>query len=161
MKIALIAAVAENGVIGDSKSIPWHYPADLKHFKECTVSHPVIMGRRTYEAIVDRLGEPLPDRLNVVLSTNGIDVLDGAVQANSIPEAIEIAAATDAEIAFVAGGGSIYEQFLPRADRLYITEIPETPPGDTHFPEWDRDRWELIEQEERGDLVFSTYERSR
>ncbi|MGM0372148.1 MAG: dihydrofolate reductase [Halobacteriota archaeon] len=161
MKIALIAAVAENGVIGDSKSIPWHYPADLKHFKELTVGHPVIMGRRTYEAIVDRLGEPLPDRLNVVLSTDGIDVLDGAVQANSIPEAIEIAAANDAEIAFVAGGGSIYEQFLPRADRLYITEIPETPTGDTHFPEWDPDRWALIEQDKRGDLVFSTYERSR
>jgi dihydrofolate reductase len=159
MKLALIAAVGENGVIGDGKSIPWHYPEDLKHFKERTVGHPVIMGRRTYEAIVDRLGEPLPDRLNIVLSTNGVETKPGAVQVGSIPEAIAVASDTDSEIAFVAGGGSIYEQFLPRADRLCLTRIPEAPEGDTHFPEWDRSNWRLLEREERGDLTFLTYER--
>ncbi|MBS3759901.1 dihydrofolate reductase [Halodesulfurarchaeum sp.] len=159
MNIAIVVAVAQNGVIGDEKSIPWQYPEDLAYFKTLTVGHPVIMGRRTYEAITKRLGEPLPDRLNIVLSSQDLDLPDGAVQAGSIEAALEVAAETGSEIAYVIGGASVYEQVLPRTDRLHVTEIPESPPGDTHFPEWDRSEWEEVEREERGELVFRTYER--
>ncbi|MFB6110764.1 MAG: dihydrofolate reductase [Halodesulfurarchaeum sp.] len=160
MKLALIVAVAENGVIGDGTSIPWHYPEDLKHFKERTLGHPVIMGRRTYEAIRSRLDEPLPGRLSIVLTTEGIEPTERAVSVESVPGAIEVAAETDAEVAFVAGGASVYEQFLPRADLLYLTRIPEKPEGDTHFPDWDRSAWTLLDREKRGDLTFLTYERA-
>jgi len=159
MRLAIVAAIAENGVIGDDGEMPWHYSADLKRFKELTVGHPVILGRKTYEAIVDRLGEPLPDRLNVVLSTQEQTLPDGAEHAESIDEAVEIAAETGAEVAYVVGGATVYEQFLPRTDRLYITEIPEKPDGDTTFPEWDRSQWELLEREEAGEIAFLTYER--
>ncbi|MFP4529932.1 MAG: dihydrofolate reductase [Halodesulfurarchaeum sp.] len=159
MKLAIVVAVAENGVIGDAGGMPWHYPADLARFKELTMGHPVIMGRRTYESIVDRLAEPLPGRLNVVLSTSDLDLPEGAVQAESVEEAIELAGKTGPETAYVVGGASVYEQFLPEADRLYLTEIPETPDGDTEFPPWDRSEWDLVEQEEAGELIFRTYER--
>jgi dihydrofolate reductase len=160
MKVAIVVAVAENGVIGDEGSIPWHYPEDLAYFKDVTVGNPVIMGRRTYEAITDRLGEPLPDRLNIVLSSQDLDLPDGAVQAGSIEAALDIAAETGTETAYVIGGASVYEQVLPRTDRLHVTEIPESPPGDTHFPEWDRSEWEEVERKERDRLVFRTYERT-
>ncbi|MDZ7849939.1 MAG: dihydrofolate reductase [Halodesulfurarchaeum sp.] len=159
MKVAIVVAIAENGVIGDAGGMPWHYPADLARFKELTMGHPVILGRRTYESIVDRLGEPLPGRLNVVLSTGDLDLPEGAVQAESIDEALELAKETGSETAYVVGGAVVYEQFLPQADRLHVTEIPESPNGDTEFPDWDRSEWELEEQSERGELTFRTYER--
>jgi dihydrofolate reductase len=160
MKLAIVVAVAENDVIGDDNGMPWHYPADLAHFKALTTGHPVILGRRTFEAIVDRLGEPLPDRLNVVLSTRDLDLPEGAVRAESTDEAVEIAAERGADVAYVVGGASIYEQFLPETDRLHLTEIPEAPDGDTHFPDWDRSNWNLIDREDRGELTFLTYERA-
>jgi dihydrofolate reductase len=159
MKVAIVVAVAENGVIGDEGSIPWHYPEDLAYFKEVTIGHPVIMGRRTYEAITERLGEPLPERLNIVLSSQDLDLPEGAVQAGSIDAALDLAAETDSEVAYVIGGASVYEQVLPRTDRLYVTEIPESPAGDTHFPAWDRSQWEEVDHEERDGLVFRTYDR--
>lgn len=159
MNVALVAAVAENGVIGADGEMPWHYPADLAHFKEVTVGHPVILGRRTFEAIRNRLGGPLPDRTNIVLSRGDPDLPTGAVLAGSIDEALEKAAATGSSVAYVAGGATIYEQFLPLADRLYLTEIPETPDGDTTFPDWDASEWTLVERTADGDLSFLTYER--
>ena len=159
MNVALVAAVAENGVIGADGEMPWHYPADLAHFKELTVGHPVILGRRTFEAIRNRLGGPLPDRLNVVLSRSDPDLPAGAVLAGSTDEALEEAAATGSSVAYVVGGATVYEQFLPMADRLYLTEIPESPDGDTTFPDWDPSEWTLTERETAGDLTFLTYER--
>ena len=159
MKLAIVAAVAENGVVGNDGGMPWHYPEDLAHFKNLTTGHPVILGRRTFESIVDRLGEPLPDRLNVVLSTQDLDLPAGAVQAESTDEAVEIAAETESSVAYVVGGASVYEALLPETDRLHLTEIPESPAGDTHFPDWDRSNWELLDREERGELIFLTYER--
>lgn len=164
VEIALVAAIAENGVIGADGDMPWHYPADLEHFKELTTGHPVVMGRRTYESIASRLGGPLPDRTNVVLSTRDLDLPDGAVLADSIEAALDAAAAAvDAlpggETVYVIGGASVYEQFLPRADRLVVTEIPESPTGDTRFPEWDEREWVEAEREEPGELAFVTYER--
>jgi dihydrofolate reductase len=159
MNVAIVAAVAENDVIGAGGEMPWHYPADLARFKELTVGHPVILGRRTFEAIRERLGGPLPDRTNIVLSRGNPDLPTGAVLAGSVEEALEEAAQTGTDVAYVAGGATIYEQFLPRADRLHMTEIPETPEGDTQFPDWDPSEWRLTKRETEGPLTFLTYER--
>ncbi|MFB6174295.1 MAG: dihydrofolate reductase [Halobacteriales archaeon] len=159
MELALIAAVAENGVIGRDGEMPWHYPADLAHFKETTMGHPVIMGRVTYKSIAAQLGGPLPGRRNIVLSRSGVDAPDEVVIAEGVDEAVDAAAETGAETAFVAGGATVYEQFLPRADRLVITAVPGEPEGDTRFPEWDRSEWEEVDREEDGELAFVTYVR--
>ncbi|MFB6139033.1 MAG: dihydrofolate reductase [Halosimplex sp.] len=163
--IALIAAVAENGVIGDEGEIPWHYPADMAHFKETTTGHPVVMGRVTYESISGQLGGPLPGRTNVVLTRSGVEAPEGVVQVASVDAAVEAAAdAADADAAaetvFVAGGATVYEQFLPRADRLVLTEVPGEPEGDTEFPSWDPEEWRAVERTTEGSLSFVTYERA-
>ena len=159
MRLVLIAAVAENGVIGSDGDMPWHYPADLAHFKETTTGHPVIMGRKTYESIVSGIGGPLPDRTNVVLSTRPLDLPDGAVHAGSVDAAIDVARGTGSEVAYVIGGATVYEQFLPYADRLVLTEIPESPAGDTHFPTFDPETWREASRVSREELVFVEYER--
>jgi len=164
MDLALVAAVAENGVIGADGEMPWHYPADLAHFKETTMGHPVIMGRVTYESIAGQLGGPLPGRTNVVLTRSGVDAPDEVRQVESVDAAVEAAADAAAEAgvetAFVAGGATVYEQFLPRADRLVITEVPGEPAGDTRFPEWDREAWTESSRADDGELSFVTYERA-
>ena len=159
-EIVLIAAVAENGVIGDDGGMPWHYPADLRRFKEATMGHPVVLGRRTYESIVAELGEPLPGRTNVVLSTRDLDLPEGAILADGVETALEDAeAAPGGETVYVAGGATVYEQFLPRADGLLLTEIPESPDGDTRFPDWSTEEWREVSREREGELSFVTYER--
>ncbi len=161
MDVVLVAAVAENGVIGSDGGMPWHYPADLAHFKETTMGHPVVMGRTTYESIVAAIDGPLPGRTNVVLSSRAdeLDLPVGAVGAGSIGEALDRAAETGSDTVYVVGGATVYEQFLRRADRLVVTEIPESPDGDTFFPEFDRETWREVEREEREGLAFVTYER--
>lgn len=159
VEIALIAAVAENRVIGKDGEMPWHYPADLAHFKETTMGHPVIMGRVTYESISGQLDGPLPGRTNIVLTRTGVEAPGEVVQADSIDAATAAAAETGAETAFVAGGASVYEQFLPLADRLVVTEVPGEPDGDTKFPEWDAADWAETGRETDGELSFVTYER--
>ena len=158
-EIALIAAVAENGVIGVDGEMPWHYPADLAHFKKTTIGHPVVMGRVTYESISSQLGGPLPGRTNVVLTRSGVDAPEDVVQVESVDAAVEVATATGSDTAFVAGGATVYEQFLPRADRLVLTEVPGEPEGDMYFPEWDREDWVEYERVEREELAFVTYRR--
>jgi dihydrofolate reductase len=159
IELVLIAAVAENGVIGDDGGMPWHYPADLAHFKETTMGHPVILGRRTFESIAAQLDGPLPGRTNVVLSRSDPSVPEGVVVAGSVEEAVEAALAADAETAYVAGGATVYEQFFSLADRLVLTEVPEEPEGDTRFPEWDSGEWVEVERVEDDELAFVTYER--
>jgi dihydrofolate reductase len=154
--------------------MPWHYPADLAHFKRLTTGHPVIVGRATYESIADRIGGPLPDRTSVVLTTRDLDLPEGAVVANDIGEALDLAVADAADRgvdeAYVIGGATVYEQFLDRADRLVLTEVPEQPDGDTRFPDWDAEEWVETEREVVGsdggdsdgnddDLAFVIYER--
>jgi len=164
--IVLVAAVAENRVIGDDGGMPWHYPADLAHFKRLTVGHPVIVGRATYESIADRIGGPLPDRTSVVLTTRDIDdddLPEGAVVATDLAAAV-LRAAADADergvdAVYVIGGATVYEQFLDRADRMVLTEVPERPEGDTRFPSWDEGEWAEVARETEGDLAFVTYER--
>jgi dihydrofolate reductase len=163
--IALIAAVAENRVIGRDKGMPWHFSEDLTYFKETTTGHPVIVGRRTYETVVEALGEPFPGRTSVVLTTQSLDLPAGAVVANSVEEAIDAAEADARErgvsTAYVAGGGRVYEQFLPHATRLVLTEIHDAYEGDTRFPAWDDDEWVEVERDERDAFDFVTYERRR
>lgn len=161
MEEIIIAAVADNGVIGDDGDIPWDYPEDIQHFKETTTGSPVIMGRTTYESIEEDLGGPLPDRDNIVLSRDEQYTLPPAVdQASDIDEAVEIADGYDDE-AYIIGGASIYDQFLDRADRMLLTAIPETPDGDTYFPEWDTDDWVHEETESIGELTVHHYRADR
>ena len=163
MRVVLVAAVAENGVIGVDGEMPWHYPADLRQFKETTMGHPVVMGRRTYAAIVDRLDGPLPGRTTVVISRQtDLDLPQAAVHATGLEEALALASAaleTDQEAVYVAGGATVYEQFLDRADELRITEIPEAPEGDAHFPAIG-EAWTEVDRESHGDLAFVNYRRA-
>lgn len=163
MKLVLIAAVAENGVIGTDGEMPWHYPEDLKRFKETTMGHPVIMGRTTYESITDQLGGPLPGRTNIVLSSReSLPVPEEVVHARDIEAALSAAKEAldaDKQTVYVAGGATVYEQCLDRADELRITEVPESPDGDTSFPAIG-DEWTETEREAGDEVAFVRYERA-
>ena len=163
MTISLIAAVANNNIIGRDNKLPWHMPADLKWFKSLTTGHHVLMGRKTFEEIK----KPLPGRVNVVITRNPNWAADGVAIARSVDEAIGKAqAAGDKEI-FVIGGAEIFAQLLHRADRMYITRIHAEPQGDTYFPEFDDvNEWKLVDSEhfdadEKNAYPYSflTYER--
>ncbi|OVE86028.1 dihydrofolate reductase [Natronolimnobius baerhuensis] len=160
-----IVAVADNGVIGKDGDMPWHIPEDLAHFKETTMDHPVIMGRVTYEGILEALGEPLPGRTTVVLTTRDLETPDNAVTAGSLEEALETADRVarerhdDADHIFVAGGATVYEQFLPVLERLIVTEVHREPDGDTQFPNWNPETWDELERDERDGFAFVEYGR--
>ncbi|WP_296043936.1 type 3 dihydrofolate reductase [uncultured Alteromonas sp.] len=132
MKIAMIAAMANDRVIGKDNQMPWHMPADLAHFKRTTLGKPVIMGRKTYESI----GRALPGRLNIVITTDINYQLDDAVVVNAIEPALQKAQETETEEVMIIGGGKIYASLLPKADRLYLTQIELDTEGDTHFPDY-------------------------
>jgi len=159
--IALIAAVANNGTIGRDGEMPWHLPADLTHFKETTMGHPVIMGRRTYDSIASQLGGPLPGRTNIVLSRSEPELPDEVEVANSIEAAVAAATAVDdkTETVYVIGGATVYEQFLPRADRLVLTELDASYEGDTAFPEFDTSEWQQVDRDQRDGFAFVEYHR--
>jgi dihydrofolate reductase len=132
---SLIVARAANGVIGKDNGMPWHLPADLAHFKRTTMGRPVIMGRRTWESI----GRPLPGRRNVVVTRNAGFAAPGAEVVASLEAAWRTVA--DADEVFVIGGGQLYAEALPGADRVYVTEIGETIEGDTRFPDLVPSEW--------------------
>lgn len=160
MDLTVIAAVAVNGVIGDDGDMPWHIPEDLERFREHTEGSPVILGRRTHESIVERLGGPLPDRDNIVLSRAMADPDDGNVAvARSVGEALTEASRLSRGEAFVAGGARVYEQLLPLANRMLLTRVRDTPDGDTEFPDWDTTEWELVARESIPECAFLEYER--
>jgi dihydrofolate reductase len=135
MKIALIAAVALNRVIGRDNQLLWRIKTDLRHFRDLTLAKPVIMGRKTFESI----GRPLPGRDNIVLTRDAEFSGDGIFTVRTLDEAFEKAHAlgkiSGAKEIMVAGGGDIYAQTMDRADRLYITEVDLSPEGDAFFPE--------------------------
>lgn len=139
--------------------MPWHLPEDLAHFKQTTTGHPVIMGRKTYESIADRLGGPLPERTNIVLSRGDPDLPQDVIHAASPEAAREAAAETGAGTAYAIGGESVYRAFLPEADAMVLTEIEDAYEGDTRFPEFDDSAWEIVERDERDGFAFATYER--
>ncbi len=162
--IVLIAAVAANGVIGRGGEMPWHIPADLQQFKHRTMGHPVILGRRTYETIIDALGEPFPGRTSIVLSSQSRDVPTDVILVHSIASAIREASKNaherGVETVYVAGGGGVYEQFLPLADRLRLTELHDEYDGDTRFPSWDSSTWKELTRENHETFDFVTYTRT-
>lgn len=150
LPLALIAALADNRVIGIDNRLPWHLPADLKHFKAVTLGKPIIMGRKTW----DSLGRPLPGRLNLVVSRQAALVLDGAEVFPSLEAAIaradQWARAQGADELMLIGGAELYAQGLPRAARLYLTRVHLKPAGDAFFPEFAVDGWRLAAREEHG-----------
>ena len=131
MEISLIAAMAHDRIIGRDNTMPWHLPADLKHFKAVTMGHPVIMGRLTYESI----GKALPGRKNIVISRNKNYALKDAEVVSSCDDAVALASETSDQL-MVIGGGKIYAEFLAKAKRLYFTFIDLEVEGDTQFPDW-------------------------
>ena len=134
MAISMIAAVGKNLELGKNNDLIWHFKEDMKFFKETTMGHPVIMGRKTFES----LPKALPGRKNIVISNNPEYKADGAEVVTSVEEAIKLAEAENTE-SFVIGGGRIYTEFLPFADNLYLTEInAECPDADTYFPEFNK-----------------------
>ena len=160
--LSLIAAIARNGVIGIDNRLPWHLPADLRHFKELTTGHTVIMGRKTWESLPGKF-RPLPGRRNIVVTRNAAFRAEGAVVAASLPAAMALA---ESGVAFVIGGAELYAAALPLADRLDLTEIDEEFAGDTHFPERDPNQWRETAREAQADEAgprhaFVSYERIR
>ncbi len=157
MRISLIAAVADNGVIGSDGAMPWHLSSDLKYFKKKTLHKPVLMGRKTFEAI----GHPLSDRDNVVVTRNKDFAHEGIHKAASVALGMELAERLaeerGADELMVIGGGEIYNQTLTFADRIYKTEIHMDVVGDTLFPELDPAQWEEVSrephQQQEGDNV--------
>lgn len=145
--ISIIVAVANGGVIGGDNSLLWHISEDLRMFKRVTSGHPVIMGRRTFES----LGRPLPNRTNVVITRNPDFAAEGVAVARSLEDAVGMFA-SDEEV-FVIGGGEIYRQAMPIADRFYLTRVYADYAGDTLFPGWDASEWEILSSEyhERGE----------
>ncbi len=142
--ISIIVAVSENRVIGRNNDLPWHLPADLKHFMTTTRGHPVIMGRKTFES----LQQPLTNRPNIIITRDPDYTADGATITHSLDEAIDEAkkrVAEDDEI-FVLGGSEIFRQALPIANRLYLTLVHGHVAGDVFFPDWDESRWTLADE---------------
>ncbi|PMP09734.1 diacylglycerol kinase [Vibrio breoganii] len=130
MIVSMIAAMANNRIIGKDNQMPWHLPADFTWFKKCTMGKPVIMGRKTYESI----GRPLPGRHNIVISRDAELTIEGVTTVTSIESALEVVA--DEPEVMIIGGGSIYKHCLPMADKLYLTYIDLEVDGDTQFPDW-------------------------
>jgi dihydrofolate reductase len=152
MTVTLVAAMGRNRVIGLDGDMPWHHPEDLAHFKRTTMGGAMVMGRKTFDAI----GRPLPGRRTIVVTRSSDWSHDGVEVAHSLEQAIALAG--DSEL-FVVGGGDVYAQALPMADRLVLTEIDESPDGDTFFPEWSREDWVETSRERSGPLAFVTWER--
>ena len=159
--IAIVVAHASNGVIGRDGGLPWHLPSDLRHFKELTSGHTVVMGRRTYESLPDRF-RPLPNRRNLVLTTDPAYVARGAEVFTSLESALDVC---DRDC-FVIGGEATYRQALPISDRVYATRLEAEHDGDARFPDLAEEEWRcvgtsepLTENDQR--FTFRTYERVR
>jgi dihydrofolate reductase len=146
VKLTLVAAVGRGGVIGRDGGIPWRLPEDVAHFKELTVGHAVVMGRKTWASIPDRF-RPLPDRRNVVVTRSPDWSAGGAERVSSVEAALELLA--DERRVYVIGGAEIYAVALPYADELLLSEIDLDVAGDTFFPEWERADFTESSREER------------
>ena len=166
VRLSVIVAAAENGVIGSNNALPWHLPDDLRYFKRVTMGKPLVMGRRTFESI----GRPLPGRTNIVISRNPHFRADGVRVAASLDAALRlarsVAQADGVDELLVIGGAQIYAEAIPRADRLYLTRVHAAVDGDAFLPPIDwRDWQETGRERHRGsatnpyDYSFVVYER--
>lgn len=150
VKISLIVAVAENGVIGIDNKLPWHLPGDLKYFKSTTMGKPMLMGRKTFES----LGKPLPGRPHIIITRDqnyNLDHFQNCSVVHSVEEILktseEIALKNVSEEIVIIGGAEIYELMLPMVDRLYVTEVHASVEGDTCFPDYNKSQWAEIKRE--------------
>jgi dihydrofolate reductase len=146
--IALIVARAKNGVIGRNNDLPWHLPADLKHFKEITTGHTVIMGRKTFESIYKRLKGPLPNRQNFVVSRTLTNLAKGFSVFRTLHDALEASHAE--QTTFIIGGTSLFKESLNKrlVDEIYLTEVKTDVGGDAYFPPLQNDEWEELARED-------------
>jgi dihydrofolate reductase len=154
MKISIIAAIAANGTIGKNNKLIWHLPADLKHFRELTLGKPIIMGRKTFEAI----GKPLPGRRNIIISRDPLRSCPTCDFYPSLEKAL--AATSNCQEVMIIGGADIYKLALPIAQKMYLTLVHHEFAGDTHFPKWNKEDWEEIERtdftaDEKNNYAFS------
>jgi dihydrofolate reductase len=159
MIVSQIAAMSENHVIGNDNKLLWHLPNDLKHFKNTTSGHTVIMGRKTFDSV----GKPLPKRRNIVITRQPITI-EGCEVVDSVEAALALC--KDEDEVFIVGGGEIYKLALPLTDRIYLTIIHKAFEGDSHFPEIDEKMWKVASREDhqpddKNPLPYSfiTYER--
>lgn len=146
MSFSIIVAIGENNEIGLNNDLLWHIPGDLKRFKAITTGHAVIMGKRTYESLPKR---PLPNRRNIVLSDDCNDCFPGAETVGSIEQLVSMCEHDEEN--FVIGGGMVYKQFLPMADKLYLTLVHRSFEADVFFPCIDMDEWDVLEEESHRD----------
>ena len=154
--ISLVVAIAKNGVIGKDNQLPWYYKNDLKYFKEITTGHTVVMGRNTFESIIDRNGRTLPNRKSVVVTRNKEFKYEGVEVVNDFNKYLH---KDFKEEVFIIGGSEIFKDSLAYADRLYITHIDKEYEGDVWFPEYDKSEYKLISKRDEGELSFCVYER--
>jgi dihydrofolate reductase len=154
--ITIIVAIGNNYVIGKDGWMPWNLPEDLRHFKQKTLNHTVVMGRKTFEAI----GRPLPKRRNIVVTRDPRWHFEGVEVIGDLESFLQANQKCDEEI-FIAGGAQIYQAALPFADRMIISHIDTEIDGDTYFPKWDRSKFELVETVEYSDFSVKTYEKKK
>jgi len=159
MIISIIAAMDNNRLIGSKNGLPWHLPADFKHFKDVTLGKPVLMGRKTFESI----GKPLPGRKNIVISRSAFNA-EGVETVGSIDAALDLVA--DNEEVMIIGGANIYEQMISKAEKMYLTFVDAECEGDAWFPEINQEEWnktdqQLYEADEKNNFNFTvvTYQR--
>ncbi len=161
--ISFLVAMDRKNTIGKSNDLPWHLPEDLRYFKNVTMGHPIVMGRKTHESI----GRILPGRENIIVTRNRDYECGECTIAHSADEVLEMERESGEEY-FVIGGAELFNSFFPYADRLYITDIEDVFEGDTFFPEYSKDDWSLV-SEEKGikneknpyDYYFRVYEKKR
>ena len=144
MVITLIVAKDENSVIGHEGRLPWHLPADMKYFKTVTMGKPLIMGRHTYESI----GKPLPGRTNIVVTKDAGYQAPGCLVVHSVEEALTVV--VDHPEVMVMGGATLYEQLLPRASKIYVTEVHAQVTGNTYFPTFNLDEWREVSRNDHA-----------
>lgn len=161
-KISIVAALADDYAIGYKKKLPWNLPADMKHFKNLTTGHTVVMGKRTFESLPNG---PLPNRTNIVLTTMLSEgVVEGYFEADSLEDALELC--SNAEQVFVIGGAAVYKQCMDSVDSMYLTWVHGDFKADTYFPEIDWNKWKEVSREDHSTdekneypYSFSVYER--
>ena len=168
MRISIIAAMAKNRVIGKGNEIPWRLSSDLKRFKDLTMGHAVIMGRKTHESIHESLKHPLLGRLNIIVTHRKDYEAEGCLVVHSLDGALKAAEAINRDEVFVIGGAEIYKQALSLADKMYLTIVKAEIEGDAYFPEFNPKEWHVVNQEEIGvdknnqyPHLFMVFQRSR
>ena len=165
-KVAIVAAMSkERRALGHDNSLLWHIPEDMRRFKTLTGSHPVVMGRKTFESIVAILGKPLPGRPNIVVTRNPDYTYPGVTIVSSLEAGLAVAETLDGEEIHIGGGAELYKQALPLVDTLYLTFIDDEPEADTFFPEFENE-FSVVEEHEKRDhhglsYQWVDYERKR